>query len=112
MFSFIRAELRNFTAVLSVMLIVFLSGIITPAKAQGSSSSIRRQITPFNLFYLAYQGYFKQDDIDGGNQAGNVDPKMLVQAAIKRHWLSEQTASNKAYLRELNGLINGFNIGW
>ena len=95
-----------------IILTILLLGIITPdAGAQVSSSpTLDYQITPFNLFNLAYQGHFKQNGIDGGNQAGNINPEMLVQAAIERHWLSEQTISDKAYLNGLNVVINGFNI--
>lgn len=105
-----QTELQNSTTVLTVISIVFLVGIFAPdAKAQISTSS-NYQVTPFNLFNLAYQGYFRQDGIDSGSQAGSVEPEMLVRAAIKHHWLPEQTISDKAYLYGLNIVINGFNI--
>ena len=108
-----QAELRNPITVFALTLAVFLSGIVAPdANAQVLSSSTDYQLTPFKLFYLAYQGYFKQDGIDGGNQVGNIDPKTLVQAAIKHHWLSEQAISNHIYLHELSVVVSGFNIGF
>ena len=106
-----QAELRNPIPVSALALAVFLSGIVAlDANAQALSSSTDYQLTPFKLFYLAYQGHFKQDGIDSGNQAGNIDPKTLVQAAIKHDWLPEQAISNQIYLHELSVVVSGFNI--
>lgn len=106
----VQIGLSNMTSIVTVIVVLALFGIIPPvADAQAVDSSIRYQLTPFNLFYLAYHGHFEQDGIDGGDQAGDVDPKMLVQVAIKHYWLPEQTLSNKAYLNGLNVVINGFN---
>jgi hypothetical protein len=101
----------NVIAVATVTSVILLSGVVVSnADAQvPSSPTTDYQLTPFRLFYLAYQGYFKKDGIDGSNQAGSIDPEMLVQAAIKRHQLPEQAMLNKAYLHALNVILNGFN---
>lgn len=91
--------------------ILLLAGTSSPAVAHARPNS--SQITPFNLTYLAYQGYFKNQGIPAaGALIDSIVPHKitaqdLIRAAIKTHLLSEQTLSDRDYIYNLESQMQG-----
>ncbi|MBW4660500.1 MAG: hypothetical protein KME15_17650 [Drouetiella hepatica Uher 2000/2452] len=102
---------------------VAASAMISPANAQmtgvnaefpDTSAALGMQVTPFNLVFLAYQGFFESEGISmaanliNGYDAGQITAQDLVEAAIKMNRLSTETLSDRGYLsavtRQLNAL--------
>ncbi|MFB2894488.1 hypothetical protein ACE1CI_16380 [Aerosakkonemataceae cyanobacterium BLCC-F50] len=71
------------------------------------------QISPFNLAYLAYQGYFADQGIPSNGAlidaiaTGTVTAQDLMQAAVKANRLPEQTLTDRSYRWALEGELNG-----
>ncbi|MBD0263443.1 MAG: hypothetical protein ICV78_12185, partial [Tolypothrix sp. Co-bin9] len=84
--------------------------------ASGNASSYINQLQPFNLVYLAYQGYFEAQGIPSNSalimahQNGHLSAKTLVQSAVQANRLSPQVLTDKDYLNavevQLNGITN------
>ena len=107
-------------AVLGVLSVLMVSTITAPtlgveiaADRGENSTTIRYQLRPFNLVYLAYQGYFRDQGIPGYSaflaayEAGRVSAEELVQSAVKKNKLSPETASDRGYLRAVKSQIEG-----
>lgn len=81
-----------------------------------NADTIGMAVTPFNLVFLAYQGFFEQQGIPKFNglinryQSGQVSAVDLVKVAVSMRRLSPETLNNKGYLaaveRQLNSLYN------
>jgi hypothetical protein len=77
----------------------------SPTVALGSPTAIA--LRPFNLAYLAYQGYLKDQGIPSNGElinavnSGNITAQDLIQAAVKANRLSEQTLSDRSYRHHL-----------
>jgi hypothetical protein len=98
-----------------------LSGIIGTAVATtpitvptvGSNLSTNNQLSPFNLAYLAYQGYLKAQGIPSNSAlvnaiaAGTVTAQDVIQAAVQANRLPEQALSDQDYRRNLEDQLNG-----
>ncbi|MBD2305692.1 hypothetical protein H6G17_09220 [Chroococcidiopsis sp. FACHB-1243] len=87
-------------------------GVETAAAAdRENSTAVRYQLRPFNLVYLAYQGYFRDQGIPGYSaflaayESGRVSAEELVQSAVKKNKLSPETASDRGYLRAVKSYI-------
>ncbi|MDZ4878090.1 MAG: hypothetical protein CLLPBCKN_007525 [Chroococcidiopsis cubana SAG 39.79] len=87
-------------------------GVETAAAAdRENSTAVRYQLRPFNLVYLAYQGYFRDQGIPGYSaflaayESGRVSAEELVQSAVKKNKLSPETASDRGYLRAVKSQI-------
>jgi hypothetical protein len=71
------------------------------------------QITPFNLTYIAYQGYFKDQGIPsaGGLIDAIVSKKIvaqdLIRAAVKTNQLTVKTLGDRDYISNLEGQMKG-----
>ena len=101
--------------------ILLCAGMTSPVVAQTRTTMIEpvvaktqttsRQITPFNLAYLAYQGYFKTQGIPaaGGLIDSIVSKKItaqdLIRVAIKTDGLSVQTLSDRGYISNLESQL-------
>lgn len=82
-----------------------------------SASAYTSQLTPFNLAFLAYRGYFKKQGIPSYSalisayQTGQITTKDVVQGAIKANRLPSQALANQGFLsnvdRQLRGLESG-----
>jgi hypothetical protein len=72
------------------------------------------QVSPFNLAYLAYRGYLKDQGIPSNNaliaalEAGTVTAQDVMKAAVKAHRLSEKTLTDQGYRFVLEGLLQEF----
>ena len=115
---------RSIFTVLSALL---LSAAVTPAaKAQTPIASLTtfnpsvantisaNQVTPFDLAYLAYRGYLRDQDIPSGNtlisalETGEMSAKDIVQRAVKANRLPQQTLADKGYLNALADQLRAF----
>ncbi len=71
------------------------------------------QLSPFNLAYLAYQGYLKAQGIpssgalDEAISSGRITTQDLIQAAVNAKRLPEQTLSDQAYRNNLENELQG-----
>ncbi|OUL22148.1 hypothetical protein BV378_25575 [Nostoc sp. RF31YmG] len=111
--------------ILASLSAVFMSTAIAPAvnaqtlsqpqlttfNASVTNKASTSQLTPFDLVYLAYRGYFRAQDIPSNNslilayQLGRISAKDVVQSAVKTNRLPEQTLADKSYLRAVEGYL-------
>ncbi len=116
---------RSISTLLTTLL---LSAAILPAAAHAqdtktsptslnpyvANQSSTNQLSPFNLAYLAYHGYLKDQDIpDSGALidalvSGTITAQDVMQAAVKANRLSEQTLNDSGYRSALEGQLQGF----
>lgn len=72
------------------------------------------QLTPFNLAFLAYRGYLRNQGIPASNallsalESGKVRDRDIVQSAVRANWLSEQILTDKSYLNALEEQLKTF----
>jgi hypothetical protein len=72
--------------------------------SQVSQNQVTRNVKPFNLVFLAYQGYLKGQGIPSngafvnGVRQGDIKAKDLVQSAINLGKLSPDTINNRNYI--------------
>jgi hypothetical protein len=104
------------------------SAMVSSANAQmtgvdaafpNTSAALGMQVTPFNLVFLAYQGFFESEGISmagsliTGYDAGRIKAEDLVEAAIKMNRLPAATLSDRNYLsavtRQLEALTEDSN---
>ncbi len=70
------------------------------------------QVSPFNLAYLAYQGYLEDQGIPSNGAlidaiaTGTVTAQDLMQAAVKANRLPEQTLTARGYRSALETELN------
>jgi hypothetical protein len=83
------------------------AAIAVPAgKAQDTMPKVEVKITlnPFNLAYLAYQGYFSEEGIPEsgellqGFRTGNITAFQVVKAAVAQNRLPASFLKNNAYI--------------
>nr|WP_322714236.1 hypothetical protein [Nostoc sp. ChiSLP03a]MDZ8215464.1 hypothetical protein [Nostoc sp. ChiSLP03a] len=112
---------RSISVLLTTLL---LSATILPAaQAQSTPTSLNpyaanqpfgNQLKPFNLAYLAYQGYLKDQGIPSNGAlmsaiaSGTIAAQDIIQAAVKANRLPEQALSDRAYRHNLENQLQGF----
>lgn len=70
------------------------------------------EITPFNLVYHGYQGYFQEQGIPSNGafvaavHSGKIHGRDLVKVAIQQGRLSPETANNQSYLHTVQVQLN------
>ncbi|WP_404788100.1 hypothetical protein [Altericista sp. CCNU0014] len=68
------------------------------------AAKVKMTVTPFNLVFLGFQGFFASEKIPSalgfiqGARDGKITPEKLTQAAIKMNRLSPDTLQDKDYL--------------
>jgi len=96
----------------SSLSVLLLTGATAPTVFAGEMpqmprqmmADIRMQITPFNLVFLAYQGYLEDEGIPKAGKlldktdSGAIKAEDLVKAAIKTGRLPNSSLTNKMYL--------------
>ncbi|MGL5807482.1 MAG: hypothetical protein ACRC2R_02330 [Xenococcaceae cyanobacterium] len=93
-----------FVSLLSVLLFLGYSPI---AKAE-----TQQQIKPFNLIFLARQGYFQKHNIPSNGafkaavKEGRVKAEDLVKAAIAENRLPSQASDDRSYLNRLRLMLD------
>jgi hypothetical protein len=72
------------------------------------------EVTPFNLVYLGYQGYFVEQEIpsngafDSAVNANEIKAKDLVKGAIARGRLSPEKLKDSSYLHAVQSQLDSF----
>jgi hypothetical protein len=72
-------------------------------------------VTPFNLVFLAFQGFFASEGIPSAQalmnayQSGKVTPEALIKAAIAMHRLPAETLQDKEYLANVKSQLETLN---
>lgn len=75
-----------------------------PASSSSSSTTSTFELEPFNLVYMAYQGYFQEQGIPSaenlifGYRTGTVTAEDLVQSAVKANRLPSAVMADDEYL--------------
>jgi glutamine cyclotransferase len=104
------------------LLIATLSTLVlaaaTPAYSQEVSATNQNlhrnviEITPFNLVYHGYQGYFQKQGIPSSGafvaavRSGKVHAGDLVKVAIQQGRLSPETLNDQSYLNAVQTQLN------
>ncbi|MDZ8093690.1 MAG: hypothetical protein RMZ42_17435 [Nostoc sp. DedQUE05] len=113
---------RSISTMLTTLL---LCAAILPAAAQSQTAPISlnpyavnehraNQIGPFNLAYLAYQGYLKDQGIPSNGvlidaiASGTIAAQDIIEAAVKANRLPKQTLSDRGYRHNLENQLQGF----
>lgn len=107
---------------LSLMLV---SGVAAPAvlaeslqsspDMRSNTSTSTYQIAPFDLVYMAYQGYFKNQGIPSaqaliyGYRTGDIDARDLVSSAVRANRLPSQMLADDDYLNAVDNQLNNLN---
>jgi hypothetical protein len=94
---------------------LLFAGVMFPVAAHAQTTA--SQITPFNLTYIAYQGYFKDQGIPSAG--GLIDAivskrivaKDLIRAAVTINQLSVQTLDNRDYISNLENQMKELTEG-
>jgi hypothetical protein len=106
----------------SLSVLVLFASAVPNANAQviGASPSNQSvamsspELKPFNLVFLAYQGYFEKSGIASAGQfvsnlrSGKVTAQSLVQAAVNENRLPAQTLEDREYLNSVTTVIQFF----
>ncbi|NJN58887.1 MAG: hypothetical protein HC879_16010 [Leptolyngbyaceae cyanobacterium SL_5_9] len=77
-----------------------------------TAEAVGMGVTPFNLVFLAYQGFFESEDIPmaGGliswYRTGRITAEDLVQAAINMNRLSADALNDDRYIRAVNNQLS------
>jgi hypothetical protein len=104
---------------------VLLSTAILPVAVQAQTSKPAttslntyisqptNQLSPFNLAYLAYQGYLKVQGIpssgalDDAIASGRITAQDIMQAAVNANRFPEEALTDQAYRHELENELQG-----
>ena len=82
------------------------------AKFPAMSAKYRMSVTPFNLVFLAFQGFFDSEGIpsagglDQAYRSGKVTPQTLVRAAISMNRLPANSIDDKSYLERVKSQLD------
>jgi hypothetical protein len=104
--------MRYFKSILLTSLLLAPIAVAIPTQAQvnpstSSKVSLTEELSPFNLAYLAYQGYLKEQEIPSGGAllnaivSGQLTAQDLMQAAVKGDRLPESILQNQDYRHNL-----------
>ncbi len=91
---------------------VFAKEVAT--NSQESRNQVSRNVKPFNLVFLGYQGYFQQQGIPSNGafanrvRSGDITAEDLVKSAIATGRLSPDTINNRSYLFALHNQLQSF----
>lgn len=86
----------------------------TQAAISETTSSSIRGVTPFNLVYLARNGYFKDQGIPShaalvaGIRDRDITAEVLVQGAIEDNRLTAEALDDRHYLRAVDRYLREF----
>ena len=95
---------------LSLVAVPTLANEISAINRTSTGSIV--EITPFNLVYNGYQGYFIDQGIPGyavftsAINTGEVNAKTLVEKAIAKGRLAPETIDDRSYLNSVTDLLD------
>jgi hypothetical protein len=102
--------------VLSTAIAPLVQAQVTPEAPPANAETVGMAVTPFNLVFLAYQGFFesegipKFDRLTNGYRQGDVTAESLVKVAVDMRRLTPDALDNQAYLtavkHQLDSLSN------
>lgn len=101
MWRFVTMSAIVFTSVIGQSLVSL------PALAQAAPSNSSR-LSPYDVIFLAYQGYFREQGIRGYGAfveecyQGQLSAKRIVEAAIQAKRLPAETINDLAYIQSIN----------
>ena len=101
------------TMLISVTLLPAAARAQTIAVTVDSKISVANRVSPFDLAYLAYQGYLEDQGIPSNDQLLNaialktITAQEVIQAAVKAHRLPEQILSERGYRNNLEDQLQG-----
>lgn len=82
-------------------------------KVAATEPQVVRQLSPFNLAYMAYQGWFVEENVPAASQlirdyrVGRITALDVAQAAVKTNLLSAETLQDTSYLASLDNQLKG-----
>ena len=82
------------------------------AKFPAMSAKYGMGVTPFNLVFLAFQGFFDSEEIpsaaglEQAYRSGTVNPQTLVKAAISMNRLPASSLTDRNYLNEIKSQLD------
>lgn len=85
---------------------------VTPEAMPANAEALGMAVTPFNLVFLAYQGFFESEGIPkfngliNGYQEGRIKPEDLVKVAISMRRLPPTAINNRGYLRAVTSQLD------
>jgi hypothetical protein len=77
---------------------------VTAAAPPTNAETVGMAVTPFNLVFLAYQGFFESEGIPkfaslaAGFENGSITPESLIQVAVKMERLTPDAPTNRTYI--------------
>jgi hypothetical protein len=104
------------TLVLSTAIAPMVQAQVTPEAPPANAETLGMAVTPFNLVYLAYQGFFESEGIPKFNglttgfRQGDVTAESLVKVAIEMRRLTPDTVNNEAYLAAVKHQLNALSM--
>jgi hypothetical protein len=111
--------------ILGSLPILMMASTIMPLSAQAQVSvaappanaeTLGMAVTPFNLVFLAYQGFFESEGIPkfngliDGYEEGSVTPENLIEVAIKMRRLTPETLNNRTYISSVNHQLRALSM--
>jgi hypothetical protein len=103
--------MKRFAYAGTVLLAIVIGIPATQAETNQSAAvktTTSAEISAFDLAFLAYRGYFRDQGIPGygtlssAHRSGRIRAKDVVQAAVKTNRVSEQKLSNRTYLNDID----------
>jgi hypothetical protein len=88
----------------------------TPAAPPENAEMLGMAVTPVNLVFLAYQGFFESEGIPkfnsliSGYKSGNVTAQKLIQVAIDMKRLSPSALNDRRYLSSVTHQLNALTM--
>ena len=85
-----------------------LQAQVTPAAPPENADLMGMAVTPVNLVFLAYQGFFESEGIPkfnsliSGYKSGDVTAQKLIQVAIDMRRLAPSVLNDRRYLSSVN----------
>lgn len=111
--STLLTTLLLFTAILPVAAKAQTTDTLQTSFNPYAANQAENWVRPFNLAFLAYQGYLKSQGIPSsgalleGIQTGTITSGEILQAAIKAHQLPEKILSDQVYRNALESELQG-----
>jgi hypothetical protein len=101
---------------LSTAIAPMVQAQVTPAAPPAEAETLGMAVTPFNLVFLAYQGFFESEGIpkfnglENGYRQGDVTAESLVKVAVSMRRLTPDAINNQAYLTAVKHQLDSLSM--